>query len=191
MTAVGTIPLVLGSLAGLTGIGVRYRYSTGDAAFYLAAVTLLALSPLSARLLAEGRWYLLGGVALVLVAGYVIDYLYTVITGKETGAEAFRVVAHSWISQFRDRRRRVRQRLETILDRKAIIAVLVGMPLSEFMKVTVVRLFAAEPIQWNLAWAHLTLIIVGLGIGIHWKHVKEVAHEAGEQAEEMMETEDC
>lgn len=190
MTVVGTVSLVLGSVAGLVGLGVRYRYATQDAAFYLVAVILLVLSPLAGQLFPGRQALLLGGVLIALGVGSVIDYCYTVVTGKETGAEAFRVVAHSWIERFRDRRRSVRRRVEEILDRKAIIAVLVGMPLSEFIKVTVVRLFAVEPIQWNLAWAHLTLALVGLGIGIHWKHVKEVAQDAGDQAEELVDGDD-
>lgn len=176
-----------GAIAALVALLVRYLYSTRAATFFLAAVVLAALSPLALRVLSVDPWYFLGGFLLVVAIGVGVDYLFRVVTGEDTGVAAFRHVTADWIDRLRDRRRSVRQRLEAILDRKTVIAVLVGMPLSEFVKVTVVRAFAADPIQWNLAWAHLTLVLFGLAIGVHWERIKEAAGDAGDQAEEMMD----
>lgn len=189
LTVGETFSVLFGTLAAIAAIGVRYRYSTKDAAFYLATVMLLALSPLTTRVLSVHPWYFLGGFLLVQTTGLAVDYLYTAITGETTGVAAFRAVAARWIGRLRDRRRKVRRRLEAILDRKTIIAVLVGMPLSELVKVTVIQMFAAAPIKWHLAWAHMALVIFGLGIGIHWEQIKEAAHDAGEQAEKIVDDE--
>lgn len=190
LTVGETLSVLLGTLAALAALVVRYRYSTRSAAFYLSGVMLMALSPLATRVLSVHPWYFLGGFLVVQTTGLAVDYLYTAITGETTGVAAFRAVAAKWIDRLRDRRRKVRRRLEAILDRKTIIAVLVGMPLSEFVKVTVIQMFAAAPIKWHLAWAHMALVIFGLGIGIHWEQIKEAAHDAGEQAEEMVDDND-
>lgn len=178
--------IVLGALASIGALAIRYRYSTEYAAFAVGTVALVAVSPLSTRVLAIHPWFLLGGFLAVQGVGLCADYLYSVVTGKPTGVEAFRTVAASWIDRLRDRRRSVRRRLEAILDRKTVIAVLVGMPLSEFVKVTIVRALAADPVQWRLAWAHLALVIFGLAIGVHWERIKAAAGEAGDQAEEVV-----
>lgn len=190
-----TIPAVSDSLAfaaaggvvALLMVLVRYRFSTRAAAFFLATVLLFALSPLVTRGLGIDPMFFVAGFLVVFTLGGLADYLYRSITGEDTGVAAFRAVAADWISRLRDRRRTVRRRLEDILDRKTIIAVLVGMPLSEFVKATVVQMFAADPIQWNLAWAHLVLVLFGLAVGVHWERIKATAKNAGDQAEEMVD----
>lgn len=177
----------VGGVAALLMVLVRYRFSTRAAAIFLATVLLVALSPLVTQGLGIDPAFFVGGFLVVFTLGGIADYLYRAITGKDTGVAAFRAVAADWISRLRDRRRKLRRRLEDILDRKTIIAVLVGMPLSEFVKATVVQVFAADPIQWNLAWAHLVLVLFGLAVGIYWERVKAAAKDAGEQAEEMVE----
>lgn len=179
-----------GAVFAIVTILVRYWYSTRASAFFLATVVLVVLSPLVTRILSVDPWYFLAGFHVVLVVGVVSDYGYRMVTGEDTGVAAFRAVTADWIDRLRDRRRTVRRRLEDILDRKTIIAVLVGMPLSEFVKATVVRAFATKPVRWDLAWAHLVLVLFGLAIGIHWDRIKEAAHDAGEQAEEMVNDEE-
>lgn len=182
-----TLSVLLGMVAAVATAVVRYRYSTEHALISLGLAGLAGVSPLAERLITLHPVYFVGGFATGLGGGLVADYLYTVVTGESTGVAAFRDVAADWIDRLRDRRRSLRRRLESILDRKTIIAVLVGMPLSEFVKVTVVQLFAADPIQWRLAWAHLTLMLFGLAVGVHWEHIKSAASDAGEQAEELVD----
>lgn len=185
------VSVLLGTTAAAVTAGIRYRYSTEHAVFFLAAVVLGILSPLANRIARIEPWYVLGSFTVGFGVGVLADYLYVVITGESTGVKAFRTVAASWLSALRDRRRRMRRRLESILDRKTVIAVIVGMPLSEFVKVTVVRVFAARPIDWQLAWAHLTLVIFGLAIGVHWSRIKSAAGELGDQAEEVVDDGDA
>ncbi len=189
-TNAGSLSILVGGLAALVTPGIRYRHSTGHALFYIFTVMVLALSPFTTRVFGLGPWYLLGGFAIGQTLAIVGDYSYRVVTGESTGVEAFRDVASAWISRFRDRRRTIRRRIEAILDRKTIIAVLVGMPLSEFVKVTGLQILAAEPVQWHLAWANLALVLVGLLVGVHWKHVKEAAESAGDTAEDLVDGED-
>lgn len=181
---------VAGGVAAIVTIAVRYGYSTRFAAFFIATVMLFALSPLTTTVLGVDPRYFLGGFLSTVTVGGTGDYVYQAITGKDTGVQAFRTVTGDWIDLLRDRRRTVRRRLEDILDRKTIIAVLVGMPLTEFVKVTVVQVLGADPIQWNLAWAHLVLMLFGLAIGVHWERIKRAAGDAGDQAEEMMNGEE-
>jgi hypothetical protein len=177
-------------LAALVTPGIRYRYSTEHALFYILTVVILAVSPFTTRVFGLQPWFFLGGFTIAQVVAVVVDYLYRVVSGESTGVDAFRTVAGDWISRLRDRRRKVRRRIEAILDRKTVIAVLVGMPLSELMKVTGLQFLAAEPIQWHLAWANLALVLTGLVIGIHWKHVKEAAESAGDTAEGIVDGND-
>lgn len=187
LTAAQRLSVLLGTVAALAAVGVRYRYSTAHATYYLTTVVLLALSPLSVGVLSVRPGYFLGGFLVVQAGSLLADSVYTGVTGETTGVAAFRTVAAGWFDRLRDRRRSVRRRLEGILDRKTVIAVLVGMPLSEFVKVTVVQLFAAEPVKWRLAWAHLVLVLFGLAVGVHWERIKDAARDAGEQAEAVVE----
>lgn len=177
-----------GGIAALLMVLVRYRFSTQAAAVFLATVLLVALSPLVTQGLGIDPALFVGGFLVVFTLGGLADYLYRSITGKDTGVAAFRAVAADWISRIRDRRRTLRRRLEDILGRKTFIAVLVGMPLSEFVKATVVQVLAADPIQWNLAWAHFAMVLFGLVVGIYWERVKAAAEDAGDQAEEMVDS---
>lgn len=189
-----TNPVVLSALIGIVlavvSLGVRYRYSTGHALFYIVSTIILAVSPLATRLGGIDVWFFAGGFALGQTIAIGLDYSYRVVVGDPTGAAAFRTVTAQWLDRLRDRRRTIRRRIEAILDRKTIIAVLVGMPLSELMKATGVRFLAAEPIQWHLAWAHVVLVLVGLTIGIHWQHVKDAAESAGDTAEDIVNGDD-
>jgi hypothetical protein len=189
-TNVDNLSILVGGIAALVTPGVRYRYSTEYALFYIFTIVILGFSPFATRVFGLEQLYFIGGFAVGQTLTVLVDYSYWVITGESTGVAAFRDVASTWISRLRDRRRRVRRRIEEILDRKTIIAVLVGMPLSEFVKVTALQFLAAEPIQWHLAWANLALILVGLMVGVHWKHVKEAAESAGESAEEIVDGEE-
>lgn len=187
LSPAATVSILLGTIAATATAWIRYRFSTEHATFFLAAVVLGIVSPLANRIAALEPRYLLVSFLLGFVVGLLADYLYFVVTGESTGVKAFRTVALTWLRYLRDRRRNVRRRLETILDRKTVIAVLVGMPLSEFVKVTVVNAFAAQPIDWSLAWAHLTLVIFGLAVGVHWERIKRAADEFGDQAEQIVE----
>lgn len=182
-----TLSVLVGAITALVTPGIRYRHSTEHALFYILTITILAVSPYTTRVLGLRPSFFLGGFAVAQTLAVAADYAYRVATGNSTGVDAFRTVTAEWISRLRDRRRTIRRRIEAILDRKTIIAVLVGMPLSELMKVTGLQFLAAEPIQWHLAWANLALVLLGLVVGVHWTHLKDAAETAGDTAEDIVD----
>ena len=88
-TNADALSVLVGGLVSLVTPGIRYRYSTEYALFYILTVMVLALSPFTTLVFGLEPWYFLGGFAVGQTLAILGDYSYRVITG----VAAFRDVA--------------------------------------------------------------------------------------------------
>lgn len=96
---------------------------------------------------------------------------------KEAAGEA--------LSRVRDRRRRVRQRLEDIFNRKTFTSVAVMGAMGKLIEVTVVPfLDPTSGVSGGRAGAWLVVFVCAVAASVYWEHLSRAAQAAADAAED-------
>jgi len=90
-------------------------------------------------------------------------------------------------SRVRDRRRKERQRLEEIFDRKTFVSLLVLGTASKVIERLLVPIIAAEPVEWNIAGAYVFMFVFSTGVAVYWAELSDSASDAMDAASEAVE----
>lgn len=92
------------------------------------------------------------------------------------------------VKKVRDRRRRTRQRLEEIFNRKVFVSVLVVGALGKMVETGLVQFIAPNKAVDVPLFAAWTLTFLGsLFVAVYWERLARAAEEATEQASETVE----
>lgn len=109
-------------------------------------------------------------------------------TRRERAVEACKRGAKNGISAVRDRRRRVRRRLEEMFNRKVMTSVLVGGAMSKMVERGFVRFLAPDrAVDIVLFGAWTASFVLFVLVSIYWERLAKAASEAADAAEEAAE----
>lgn len=99
-----------------------------------------------------------------------------------------REYAEEAASRLRDRRRKERQRLEDIFDRKTFVSLLVLGTASKVIERLFVPIIAREPVEWNIAGAYVFMFLASTWAAVYWKELAESAGDAVDAASDAVES---
>lgn len=102
--------------------------------------------------------------------------------------ERARQAAASGIQRVRDRRRRVRNRLEDIFGRKTFTAVVVGGAMAKLIETGVVPVLdPGSAAELGRVFAWFVVFTAAVLVSVYWEHLAAAAAEAADTAEETVD----